>query len=107
MDNTFITPVFNGSASLRNAAGALIEETGKSVNRGIKITSTQLDNTFKRVESLYKLNEFTKDESGKSEFDKMPTISIALLSGIGVVWVGIAVYALYDYRKRRGSSPKK
>ena len=107
MDNTFITPVFNGSASLRNAAGALIEETGKSVNRGIKITDTQLDNTFKRVESLYKLGEFTKDESGKSDLGKMPTISIALLSGIGVVWVGIGVYALCDYRKRRGSSPKK
>lgn len=107
MDNTFITPVFNGSASLRNAAGALIEETGKSVNRGIQITSTQLDNTFKRVESLYKLNEFTKDESGKSEFDKMPTISIALLSGIGVVWVGIGVYAFCDYKKRRSAPSKK
>lgn len=107
MDNTFITPVFNGSASLRNAAGALIEETGKSVNRGIEITPTQLDNTFKRVESLYKLGEFTKDESGKSDLGKMPTISIALLSGIGVVWVGIGVYALCDYRKRRGASPKK
>ena len=107
MDNTFITPVFNGSASLRNAAGALIEETGKSVNRGIEITDTQLDNTFKRVESLYKLGEFTKDESGKSDLGKMPTISIALLSGIGVVWVGIGVYALCDYRKRRGSSSKK
>ena len=107
MDNTFITPVFNGSASLRNAAGALIEETGKSVNRGIEITPTQLDNTFKRVESLYKLGEFTKDESGKSDLGKMPTISIALLSGIGVVWAGIGVYALCDYRKRRGASPKK
>lgn len=29
-DDTFVTPVFNGSASLRDAAGQLIENTAKS-----------------------------------------------------------------------------
>ena len=33
-DNTFVTPVFNGSASLRDAAGQLIENTVKGVRRG-------------------------------------------------------------------------
>ena len=31
--NTFVTPVFNGSASLRDAAGQLIESVTKSVRR--------------------------------------------------------------------------
>ncbi|MBR2716816.1 MAG: extracellular solute-binding protein, partial [Oscillospiraceae bacterium] len=34
VDNTFITPVFNGSASLRDAAGSLIESTAKAVRYG-------------------------------------------------------------------------
>ena len=33
IDKTFITPVFNGSASVRDAAGQLIENTTKSVRR--------------------------------------------------------------------------
>jgi multiple sugar transport system substrate-binding protein len=33
IDNTFITPVFNGSTSLRNAAGQLIENVAKAVKR--------------------------------------------------------------------------
>ena len=32
-ENTFVTPVFNGSASLRNAAGQLIENVNKAVRR--------------------------------------------------------------------------
>ncbi len=32
-DNTFVTPVYNGSASLRDAAGQLIENVTKSVRR--------------------------------------------------------------------------
>ena len=32
-ENTFVTPVFNGSASLRNAAGQLIENVTKSMRR--------------------------------------------------------------------------
>ena len=34
VDHTFVTPVFAGSASLRDAAGQLIENTVKSVRRG-------------------------------------------------------------------------
>ena len=33
LEDTFITPVFNGSASLRDAAGQLIEDVTKSVRR--------------------------------------------------------------------------
>lgn len=32
-DDTFVTPVFNGSASLRDAAGQLIEDTVKAIRR--------------------------------------------------------------------------
>ncbi len=55
IENTFITPVFNGSASLRNAAGQLIEEVVKSVNRGYKITDEYLKQIYKNIKSLYRL----------------------------------------------------
>ena len=42
VDNTFITPVFNGSASLRNAAGQLIENTAKSTRRPNDNNSSRL-----------------------------------------------------------------
>ena len=32
IDNTFVTPVFNGSASLRDAAGQMIEDVKKNMN---------------------------------------------------------------------------
>ena len=42
-DDTFVTPVFNGSASLRDAAGQLIENTAKSVRRGETVDDSYWD----------------------------------------------------------------
>ena len=101
IDNTFITPVFNGSASLRNAAGSLIEEVGKSVKRGLEINDEQIDKTFVKMRSLYKLDEFKESEGGKRELGKLPTTSVMLISGIAVVWLGIGGYVVVDYLKKR------
>ena len=35
MEDTFVTPVFNGSASLRDAAGQMIENVAKSIRRKV------------------------------------------------------------------------
>lgn len=56
-DNTFITPVFSGSASLRNAAGELIERTVKSARRGETIDDEYFERMFREVNSLYRLDE--------------------------------------------------
>ena len=97
IDNTFITPVFNGSASLRNAAGLMIEETGKSVRRGITIDDARLESIFGKVKSLYKLGEINGSTAGERELGPLPTTSVMLLVSIGVVWLGIGGYALYGY----------
>lgn len=44
--NTFVTPVFNGSASLRDAAGAMIENTVKSVRRGQQVDDGYIENLY-------------------------------------------------------------
>lgn len=62
VDNTFITPVFNGSTSLRNAAGQLIEETAKAARRNKKIDENFINNLYNEMKALYKLNEIKVKE---------------------------------------------
>lgn len=54
--NTFVTPVFNGSTSLRNAAGQLIEEVTKAERRGGEVDAAFVKKLYKEMISLYKLN---------------------------------------------------
>ena len=55
-DNTFVTPVYNGSASLRDAAGQLIENVTKSVRRKETVDDAYMDKLFSDVTSLYRLD---------------------------------------------------
>ena len=45
-EDTFVTPVFNGSASLRDAAGQLIEDVTKSVRRKQTVDGAYLDRLY-------------------------------------------------------------
>ncbi|MBR4237273.1 extracellular solute-binding protein [bacterium] len=56
-NNTFITPVFAGSASLRNAAGEMIERVVKSARRGETIDDEYFEKMFREVNLLYRLDE--------------------------------------------------
>ena len=56
-ENTFVTPVFNGSASLRNAAGQMIENVVKAERRNENVDEAFIKKTFEEVTSLYRLNE--------------------------------------------------
>ena len=53
MDNTFTTPVYNGSTSLRNAAGQLIENVVKSVRRKETVDDAYMTRLYADVTSLY------------------------------------------------------
>ena len=98
--NTFTTPVFNGSTSLRNAAGQLIEETAKSVRRGDRTDEEYFDKLFHSVTSLYRLNQRIVS-SERSELGPLPAAAKALLVTLGAVWLGIAVYVGRDLLKEK------
>jgi len=101
-DNTFVTPVFNGSASLRNAAGQLIENVTKSVRRNQTVDEAYLQELFSDMESLYRLNQSGSASNTEQATDEpLPGISVALLAGLAVIWVLMGVYVLIDYRKRK------
>lgn len=57
MDNTFVTPVFNGSTSLRDAAGQMIEEVTKAVRRHKTVDEAFLEKLQQEMTALYHLNE--------------------------------------------------
>ena len=99
-DNTFVTPVFNGSASLRNAAGQMIEEVTKSTKRKQTVDDAFMDSLFDEMVSLYRLDQITAAE-GKADLGPLPTEARLLLCGLGLAWVGIAGYIAWDSRKRR------
>jgi len=101
VDNTFVTPVFNGSASLRNAAGQLIEETRKSARRGETVDSAFMDSLFEEMTALYRLDQVGAVAESKRALKELPDMAIGLLAGLGVVWVGIGAYVLREYVRKK------
>ena len=105
-DRTFVTPVFNGSASLRDASGRLIENTTKTIRRHGTVDDAYLDSLFTDVNSLYRLDQKTGGTAGKAELGPLPAGSAALLAGLGIVWLGIGAYVLADAKKRKKLASK-
>lgn len=102
VDNTFTTPVYNGSASLRDAAGQLIENTAKSVRRKETINDAYMQKLFADVVSLYRLdNADATAAGGKEELGPLPASSRALLIGLCAVWALIIAYAAYGKAKQK------
>ena len=100
--NTFVTPVFNGSTSLRNAAGQLIENTAKSVRRGQKIDDKYIEDLYKDTESLYKLDQLSSsDRNSKEDLGPLPAGSMVLLITLGVTWIGIIAYFAVQFAKKK------
>ena len=87
-DKTFITPVFNGSTSLRDAAGYLIESVVKSVRRK---EALDLNKLYDSTTSLKHLDQISGGVPGSNDLGPLPTGSIWLLSSIGAVWVLIII----------------
>ena len=89
---TFITPVFNGSTSLRDASGQLIENTTKSVRRKETVDDAYIDKLFANVSSLYRLDQLGGSiaSGDRKKLGPLPAESVILLSVLGVAWVCIA-----------------
>ena len=102
-DDTFVTPVFNGSASLRDAAGQLIENTVKSVRRGQTVDDAYWDSLFEEVRALYHLDETSASASGPADLGPLPQTAVVLLGSLGAAWVLILIWvARSAWKKRSG-----
>ena len=107
INNTFTTPVFRGSASLRDAAGQLIEEVAKA-NRTKTIDRDYIENTiYPKVISLYPsiASMYKSGLDNKITYNGISKSSIVLLSVIGAIWLCIFGYLIYnkiyEYKKNK------
>ena len=103
--DTFVTPVFNGSASLRSAAGQLIENTVKGARRKQEMNDAFITNLYAEVKSLFRLDQIGAQAGGETSEDepkgKLPAESVALLVVIPCIWLLIVAYRVWEKRKQR------
>ena len=100
--DSFVTPVFNGSASLRDAAGSLIESTCKAVRRNEVIDDSFIDDLYSDTSSLYHLDQ-TSASKGKRDLGPLPVTSKVLLGVLALTWIFIGAYYLRIYLKQSKS----
>ncbi len=101
IENTFVTPVFNGSASLRNAAGQMIEEVAKSTRRKQTVDESYMDELYAEMTSLYRLDQLEVANSGKKDLGELPGEAVALLVILAITWVCIILYVLKELLKKK------
>lgn len=86
-DNTFVTPVFNGSASLRQAAGQLIEATTLAERRKTETNDAYYATLFEETAALYHLDQIETTDGGKRDLGPLPKASVALIVILVLAWV--------------------
>lgn len=96
--DVFVTPVFNGSASLRSAAGQLIENTVKGARRKQEMNDAFIEKQFADVRSLYRLDQIS---GSRTTNQGISTSSKILLGVIAGVWLLIGGYKLWEAKKRK------
>jgi multiple sugar transport system substrate-binding protein len=107
IENTFITPVFNGSARVRQAAGELIDVVNKAPRRNQIVDEKYLTKLFGTVTTQYKLDELKGVAGGKNaSLGHLPAGSVALIVGLSVSWAAIIGVALYKEIKKRSLTAK-
>ena len=106
IDDTFVTPVFNGSASLRDAAGQLIENTVKSVRRGETVDDAYFDKLFGDVNALYRLDQKSASSHEKTDLGPLPGTAVALLATLALAWILILGYLLLEFVRKKKNGEK-
>lgn len=101
-EDTFVTPVFNGSVSLRDASGQMIENVTKSVRRKETVDEAYMEKLFGDMTSLYRLDQRSEQrgDGGKAELGELPGISAVLLGSLAFAWLCIFLCAVTRFTKK-------
>lgn len=100
IDKTFTAPPFNGSTSLRNAAGELIEGAAKAARRGKTVDDAYLDVLFQDTKALYRLDRNIVSTTGeKKSGEPLPAASRALIAVLVTAWVLLGIRAFLKHKK--------
>lgn len=110
--DTFVTPVFNGSASLRSAAGQLIEGVVKAERRKQTVDDQSINKLYADTAALYHLDQIGADSGDArdraGDLGPLPGTAKALIAALLAVWLAMGAYALWEAisRKRNAKSMK-
>ena len=102
--NTFVTPVFNGSASVRDAAGQMIENVAKSVRRKETVDDAYMRQLEKDITALYRLDSLAgKQEKAVDAPDlgKLPESAGVLIGMIAMAWFALLARGVQAFIKKR------
>ena len=103
--HTFVTPVYNGSASLRNAAGQMIEDASKAARRKKTVDDAFVEKLYQDMISLYRLDQIkagSNTQVGADDLGPLPAPAIALIAVLACVWILMSGYvALAIFRKKK------
>ena len=91
VDKTFVTPVFNGSVSLRDASGHLIETVNKAVKNNATVNDEYIDSLFEDTKSLYRLDQINAS-SEKLTLGELPQGSWILIGLLALCWLLMLFY---------------
>ena len=105
-ENTFITPVFNGSTSVRDAAGQMIENVTKSMRRKEKVDDDYIEKMYKDVTALYRLDQRRESLAGVKDLGKLPDTAVVLLTSLGAAWALIGIYGITVLVKKKKEQDK-
>lgn len=100
IENTFVTPVFSNSASLRNAAGQMIEDVARAKRRGKTVDDAFIDNLYEEMNALYKLESLKPGEYANN-LGPLPKETIVLIVSLCTVWSILISYIVYIFVKKR------
>jgi multiple sugar transport system substrate-binding protein len=106
IDNTFVTPVFGNSASLRNAAGQLVENITKSVRRKETIDDAYFEKLYRDVASLYRLDQGSETQTVGGDLGPLPRLSTVLLCTLGGIWTIFIAYTVISWLKKSRNNTK-
>jgi multiple sugar transport system substrate-binding protein len=100
VDKTFVTPVFNGSVSLRDASGHMIETVNKAVKNKIKVNDSYIDSVYEETKSLYRLDQIS-GSSEKLTLGKLPSGSWLLIGLLALCWILMLFYVVFNKIKKK------
>lgn len=102
IENTFVTPVFNGSASVRESAGQLIESAAKRAIMKKQFDEEFIQAVFDNCVSLYHLDQVSSSGGDvRKDLGPLPAESKMLLISLGAVWATMGVLYLNTLRKKK------
>ncbi|MBQ7615948.1 MAG: extracellular solute-binding protein [Butyrivibrio sp.] len=100
--NTFVTAVFNGSASVRDAAGQLVENVTKAVRRKKTVDDAYIEDLYDEVIALYHLDQRSSGAIAgeKKDLGPLPLASKLLFAALALTWIIIGCLAARKYCKK-------